>query len=40
VNPGFWLVFVPYLHQVLNLGGIVIQPWEWWQWWPYLGAFA
>lgn len=34
-----WTVMVPYVHQVLNLGGLVIQPEEWWQWWCCLWAF-
>jgi hypothetical protein len=34
-----WSVLVPYVHQMLVFGGIVIEPWEWWQWWPFLSAF-
>jgi hypothetical protein len=34
-----WIFMVPFVHQVLNLGGAVIQPQEWWQWWCCLWAF-
>lgn len=34
-----WQVLVPYLHQVLTLPGIVLEPWQWFSWWPYLSAF-
>jgi len=34
-----WQVLVPYIHQVLVFGGLVLEPWQWWQWFGHLASF-